>query len=197
MLATLVFTEEVDPTALATVVLAIATLGTVLVTLRSLKYTKRALAQTRDEVDISRREIEEAHRPVLVPVVDATRKLRPDQPGSPSAAPSVISRGVLWIPIENIGSGPALSIDVALVLPSEEAASAVGNESVTGAIAGLGADHHLPVEIRVAELTAASDFVLTILYRDVAGKRWRTVASYVANDRRYVDISVVEAPDEP
>lgn len=84
-----------------------------------------------------------------------------------------------------------------ITLPSTESVSAVGDERATGAIAGLGADHRLPAEIRVAELTAVSDFALTILYRDVAGKCWQTTASYLAEDRRYVDISVIEALDQP
>ena len=80
MLLALEFTDDVDPTALATVALALATLGTLLLLMRSLVYTRRALAQTREDVELSRREVEEAHRPVIVPVIDATRKLRPDRP---------------------------------------------------------------------------------------------------------------------
>jgi hypothetical protein len=194
-LLALVFTEEVDPTALATFALAVATLLTVLLTTRSLSYTKRALTQAGDQVDLSRREVEEAHRPVLVPVVDATRKLRPDRPDSPSTGPYVFSQGVLWVPIENIGSGPALSIELTIALPAEAPVSAVGDEGVTGAIAGLGADHRLPVEIRTGGLTTLADFGLTIFYRDVAGKRWKTTATFLANDRRFADISVREAED--
>jgi hypothetical protein len=161
LLIALVFTEEVDPTALATFALAVATLATVVLALRSLSYTKRALAQADDQVDLSRREVEEAHRPVLVPVVDATRKLRPDRPDSPSTSPYVLSRGILWVPIENIGSGPALSIEISVAL-SDETALAVGDERTGGAIAGLGAGHRLPVEIRAGGLMALTNFGLTI-----------------------------------
>jgi len=186
----LVFTDEVDPTALATLALALVTVGTLLLTMRSLRYTKHALQQTREEVELSRREVEEAHRPVIVPIVDATRKIKPNRPDSPSTGPQLMSQGLLWVPIENIGSGPALSIEVSVQLASPSSTQVLGDESVTGAIAGLGVDHRLPVEIRADSVTNVSDFRITIDYRDVAEKPWKTQARYLASRNRYEDIVI-------
>ncbi len=111
-------TDDIDPTALATFVLALATFGALFVAIRSLRYTEDALTQTQEEVELSRREVEEAHRPVVVPIVDATRKIRPDRPDSPLMGPQIMLEGILWVPIQNIGSGPALSIDVEIALPT-------------------------------------------------------------------------------
>ena len=44
-----------------------------------------------------------------------------------------MSRGVLWVPIENIGSGPALSIEVSLDVAAAALVKAVGDEGVSGA----------------------------------------------------------------
>jgi hypothetical protein len=193
VLLALEFTDDVDPTALATVALALVTLGTLLLLLKSLAYTRRALQQTREDVDLSRREVEEAHRPVVVPVIDSTRRLRPDHPDSPSTLPQVVVHGVIWVPIENIGSGPALSIEASLDLAAAGLVRAVGDEGMSGAITGLGVNHRLPVEFPADGLGTVPDFEITIAYRDVAGRLWQTRARYMAGQHRYYDISVASA----
>jgi hypothetical protein len=179
VLFALELTDDVDPTAIATVLLALVTLASVLLTMRSLR-------QTHEEVELSRREVEEAHRPVVVPVIDATRKLRPERSDSPPVGPHIMSNGVLWVPIENIGAGPALDVEVSLELPGV----VEGQPVVSGAATGLGVDRVLAVEVRSDHLTRVSDFAIVVTYGDVAGKRWRTDAGYVASDRRYDDISI-------
>jgi hypothetical protein len=174
------FTDNVDPTAVATLALALMTFGLVLVTMWSLR-------QTREEVELSRREVEEAHRPVLVPIIDATRKMKPDRPDSPSVGPQLMSQGVLWVPLENIGSGPALDIEVSLQLTD---LAEVSGDRTAGALAGLGADRLLPVAIHDERLTKVSDFKITITYEDVAGKKWRTRAGYAASRGRYEGILI-------
>jgi hypothetical protein len=190
MLLGLVFTDEVDPTALATFALAFATVATVILTMRSLRYTRHALEQTREEVKLSQRQVEEGHRPVVVPLLDATRRIKPSRPDSPSMGPQLMSSGLLWVPIENIGSGPALSIEVSLKLTSSSGAEVVGDNDTGGAIAGLGVDHLIAVEFHVSGLTSVSDFRMSIDYRDVAGKLWKTQARYAAMSNRYEEIAI-------
>ena len=96
----LTFTGDVDPTALATFVLAVITLVSVIV-------GGLALRKAQNEIDPSRREVEEAHRPVLIPVIDETQSLseydattvRPLRPYYKDAARVVI-------PIRILGADP-------------------------------------------------------------------------------------------
>jgi hypothetical protein len=182
MLGEFRFIETVDPTAVATVLLALVTAISLLLTARSLRYTKTALQQTQEE-------IEESHRPVLVPVVDATQRLNPDRADSPTLGPHLVSRGRIWIPLENIGSGPALDIGVSLAF-----SEGGGEPTQVGAVAGLGAERLLPVEVRAPDITHLQPFAITVDYRDVSGKPWRTTARFAESRRRYESISIDEGP---
>lgn len=51
---------------------AIGTLAVAFVTGVSLYFGWRSLRQNQREIELSRKEVEEAHRPVIVPVVDDT-----------------------------------------------------------------------------------------------------------------------------
>ncbi len=100
------FSDNVDPTALATVLLALLTFATVVV-------GGLALRRTRSEIDLSRREVEEAHRPVLIPVFDENLELREvDAPTVYRAKPRYKENNRIVVPIKNIGMGPALNITV-------------------------------------------------------------------------------------
>jgi hypothetical protein len=77
MLAT--FDGTWDWTAVGTLALALATLVSLFFGRRSLrqnqeqiKQGQEQLEQTQREIELSRKEVEEAHRPVVVPVVDST-----------------------------------------------------------------------------------------------------------------------------
>jgi hypothetical protein len=89
MIFGLEFTDEVDPTAPATLALAMVTVGSVVL-------AWRALRQTRDEISLSRREVEEAHRPVLTPAVDATKTLRAWGYGEYEFGPQVPAVARAW-----------------------------------------------------------------------------------------------------
>jgi hypothetical protein len=198
MVAGLTFTGEVDPTALATLVLAFTTVGSLLLTVRSLRYTKDALDQARDDVELARRQVEEAHRPVVVPIIDTTRKLRPDRSDSPTVGPQLMVNAAFWVPVENIGPGPALDVQISIEFPRSAAEPpTTGEVTATGAIAGLGADRLLPVEIHGYSMTGVTDFQVTIIYRDVAGKSWQTTAEYAAQHGRYERISISERSPRP
>jgi hypothetical protein len=162
--------DEVDPTALATVVLALATLV-------ALWFTRRALKQTQQGIDLSRREVEEAHRPVLVPVVDQTREM--SLPAATSdrlpAMPTVPGNRFL-VPVENIGSGPALGVEATLTLDSDTLPEA-HRKGHTIDVPGIGINNLTSLEFPLAGAVLAP-FALRLGYRDVAGKKWETTARY-------------------
>lgn len=192
MIIGLTFTGDIDPTALATLMLALTTAWSLLLTRRSLGYTKDALDQAGEDVELSRRQVEEAHRPVVVPIVDTTRKLRPDRTDSPTVGPQLMANATLWVPVENIGPGPALDIQISIELLSGVAGAQTQRETAAGAIAGLGADRLLPVEIHGYPQAGITSFRVTIVYSDVAGKYWQTTAEYAPQHARYEHISISE-----
>src|ERR1700680_4128893 len=105
MLAT--FNGTWDWTAIGTLALAFVTLLLASATFWMVKLTRGSLAQTKDEIALSRREVEEAHRPVLVPVVDTTSYIDLGADGANrERRPQLEPGGRLFVPVENIGSGP-------------------------------------------------------------------------------------------
>jgi hypothetical protein len=110
-----VFNNVFDWTAVGTLALAAVTLALAAATFWMVKLTRRSLEQTRDEINVSRREVEEAHRPVLVPVVDSTSYMDLGADGAGrKRRPQLEPGGQLFVPVENIGSGPALNIEASV-----------------------------------------------------------------------------------
>lgn len=198
----LAFFGNWDATALGTLALAAATFASLIFARRSLgqmqqqiKLGQAQLGQTQAEIALSRREVEEAHRPVVVPVVVA----RPSSMASVSASsltaperPRLVGDGVLGVPIKNIGSGPALNITAGVLRLNADGSTWNGpiEPQTPGIIAGLGKEAVVPIEIRAHGWEERWDFGLTIIYKDVAGKCWETVCRYVAARRRFEDVTV-------
>jgi hypothetical protein len=172
---------------------AVGTLALAIVTGISLAFGWGSLRQNQEEIALSRREVEEAHRPVVVPVADR-RRMDPAGPGvTPGDAfPRVYEAGRLLVPIENIGSGPALRIEATVRLLDEAGdPSLAPSGPVTPAyVAGLGQSMVLPLDIAAHGWQIGVCFELTLLYEDVAGKRWRTVGSYIDGRMRYEKVSI-------
>jgi hypothetical protein len=118
MVYAITFGGNIDPTALATFLLAAITLVTVVV-------GGRALGKTQEEIDLSRREVEEAHRPVIIPLLDDAQKmiLMFDDITERRARPYYLQNNRLVVPIKNIGSGPALNISVNVTPVNDEGSS--------------------------------------------------------------------------
>jgi hypothetical protein len=171
---------------------AIGTLALALVTLAAVIIGAVALRQTRKAIALSRKEVEEAHRPVLVPVVIArppdlspqsisgSRRTFPDRP-------SVAESGVLAVPVQNIGSGPALRVVASIERLDEHGKLYSGaiEQQTPGRMAGLGKDQTAPIEIRYHGWEERWYFQLRLEYEDIAGKRWVTVGRYVPERRQY------------
>jgi hypothetical protein len=158
---------------------AYATLGLAGVTGVLAWLTRRSLLQTSEEIGLSRREVEEARRPVVIPFVN-----EPDQ-----HVPR-IEGDRLWLPVQNIGSGPALRVEASVrfltgtdeitrkLQPLRLAGSAVG--IAVAQMAWLGNGDHIAVG-------HDRDFEVWITFEDVAGKRWVTFSRWSAKERRYAD----------
>jgi hypothetical protein len=182
-----VFQNVLDWTAIGTLTLALATTVALLIGWLTLR-------QTKSEIELSRREVEEAHRPVLVPLADSRNVDVSSAAGRkpPSAQPTLQRVGRLAVPIENIGTGPALRIEATLSLLNEDGGpSAAGTGGVTPAfVAGLKASGNVVPVIQVPGLIGVPGFWLTLTYEDVARKGWITKARYIASRNRYEDLTI-------
>jgi hypothetical protein len=157
-----------------------------------------SLRQTRKAIALSCREVEEAHRPVVVPVVIA----RPPDLGPQSvsgsrrtfpARPCVVESGVLVVPVQNIGSGPALRIVASVERLNDDGSvwdMGAIEPQTPGTVAGLGQDQTVPIEIRAHGWEERWNFQLRLVYEDVADKRWSTVGRYLAATGQYQDVTI-------
>jgi len=157
------------------------------VTLVSLAIASSSLKQTQREIDLSRREVEEAHRPVVVPVSDH-RLLDAAYNGVTNTllmCPKTTTAEVLTVPVENIGSGPALQIR-AVASPSSS------DHPTQAMLSGLAANGKAPLDFAIPKLVddQVPDFQLSVTYEDVAGKTWVTLARYAAARTVYEDIEI-------
>jgi hypothetical protein len=195
MVYALTFTGNIDPTALATFLLAAITLVTVVV-------GGRALGKTTEEIDLSRREVEEAHRPVIVPLLDDAQKmiLMFDDITERRARPYYLQNNRLVVPIKNIGSGPALniSVDVTPVNDDGQQSTAWGDKNYTLVVSGLGVGEVIPAVVPIPGLGDVPSFRLRVMYTDVAQKAWVTLANYYnLGGGSYASVSIVpHAEDE-
>ena len=93
---------DADLTGIATLALAAVTAW--------LAWTTRRVARTSgDQVKIDREQVEQSHRPVVVPYHNPVDEVRHRRGVLVSAAPNLDGGGIL-IPIQNVGTGPALKI---------------------------------------------------------------------------------------
>jgi hypothetical protein len=193
----LAFADNWDATALGTLALAAATFASLFFARRSLgqmqqqiKLGQAQLEQTQREIELSRSEVEEAHRPVLVPIVDSTSFMDLGAAGAGRERhPQLEPGGHLFVPIENIGSGPALNVEASVSgtsIPDE----ARTEHQMSARVAGLGEGHFRALLIELPFWRELWSFTLSIEYSDVAGKRWHTVAEFLRETRRYEAVTI-------
>lgn len=164
MLAT--FNGTWDWTAIGTLALAVVTLAAVIV-------AGIAVRQTRAEIALSRKEVEEAHRPVVVPVV-GERKVGTVSRHTLPVGPKVRD-GLVVIPVQNIGVGPALHVEASLKLLDADGKLSIApvGSRAPGSMTGIGKDQSTAIEIRAQGWTEGASFEVTVTYWDVAGKSGR------------------------
>jgi hypothetical protein len=190
MLVGLEFNDTFDVTAIGTVALAV-------VTFVSLLFGWWTLRQTKASIALSRREVEEAQRPVVVPLRDPGRTLTIMGGQDLPATPFVPRTGLLVVPVRNVGKGPALRVDVTV-----EGFNAAGGwsgawsgpQSVGLLATAIGADEMTPLEVDLPGVAEVPGFDLSLVYEDVAGKKWLTFTRWIPDLGRYEDISIEEAP---
>jgi hypothetical protein len=175
---------------------AIGTLALALVTAIALVIGWLTLRQTKREIALSRREVEEAHRPVLVPVLDRTRAITLEPGGTPNPAEPIVPGNRIFVPVENIGSGPALEVEMGLTLDGHNVPDGLKGHEGTMDAPGIGVGHLTTLELPMAGAVIAP-FDLRLSYRDVAGKPWVTRARFeIGMASRYENLSIVATEDD-
>lgn len=153
-----------------------------------------SLKQAQGEIALSRREVEEAHRPVLVPLADSRplEVVETGLDGPPAARPLFLGEGQMAVPIENIGTGPALRVEASVqILNPDGGPTGVGTGGMESAmLAGIKASGSAAPIIKIRGLVDVPGFWLTLTYEDVAHKGWITKARYIETGRRYEDVTV-------
>jgi hypothetical protein len=146
---------------------------------------------------VSRREVEEAHRPVIVPLADKTAYMDFGADGARlEKCPQLRPGGRLFVPARNIGSGPALNIEVSVgVLDNAGGPTTAAPGQAPWRLAGLGVLRSTPVLIELhgwggTRNSEMPNFSLTVEYDDVAGKSWRTSCNYIATTGRFEDMNI-------
>ncbi|HST33771.1 MAG TPA: hypothetical protein VLJ80_09675 [Solirubrobacteraceae bacterium] len=165
---------------------AIGTLALALVTAVSLAFGWKSLRQ-------GQKEVEEAHRPVLIPLADTVKRIQRAHFSPVTAKPYVLpEEGLLIVPIQNIGSGPALHVEagVSLLNPSGGWTGATGGEQTPGTITGVGVLEVVPLELGLSRLSDVPGYELTVRYEDVAGKPWETVGRWIPEHKRYEGVAI-------
>jgi hypothetical protein len=198
MILGLKFNDELDLTAIGTLLLAAATFLSLFFVRRSLKQTQAQiklgqlqLAQTQEEIGFSRTEVEAAHRPVVLPVAGGQHFTLASGEDFP-AGPRMPEPGLLVVPIMNIGLGPALCLESTIegLNSAGGRPGAWSDRQALGEVTGIGVSEVISLEITTRDLSDVPGFTLTITYDDVAGKRWRTVAGWIADHGRYEGLAI-------
>jgi hypothetical protein len=190
LLFALEFNDSLDLTAVGTLALAGVTLWLVLVSRRALDQAQTEIQQTQREIELSRQEVEEAHRPVVIPVVDELRQIQISDSERRPARPFHIETDRVGVPITNIGSGPGLNVEV--ILTPRNGSDLWANRTFSKTVVGIGVRNMTSVVVYVPGLGGDTpDFDLLIRYADVAGKKWVTSATYLRTDGgHYTSLSI-------
>jgi hypothetical protein len=194
-----------DWTAIGTLALALVTgvslafaWGSLRQTQQQIKLGQEQLEQTQREIELSRREVEEAHRPVVVPLQDS-RRIDFGSGGHIKTTDARAGLGgtndnkTLLIPVENVGTGPALRLEATVDVEPEQTVS-------LGSTTALRADGRVMLEIEVelqAGLVGLPDYSLILQYDDVAARGWTTRARFVAAAQRYEMLTVRRQEEGP
>jgi hypothetical protein len=105
-------------------------------------------------------------------------RFRPTAPGIPE--------GRMVVPIENIGTGPALHIEArAELLKADGKPSEVGGQPASISSVALGTSMLGVTELDTERWAGKVPFGLTLTYGDVAGSRWQTTAKYLIDPREH------------
>jgi hypothetical protein len=191
-----------DWTAVGTLALAVATFVSLYFARRLLGQTQQQitlgqeqLEQTQREIALSRREVEEAHRPVLVPFQrsDTAIKFRggeipagggPTTSENPADRQDVPRYSVAFLPVENVGMGPALNVRGEFTAPNGVGITQFPTEAVAIGAHGVVSFENWTGESLVFTGNAAPVSAV-IDYDDVAGRTHRTNIAFDIGHNAY------------
>lgn len=191
-----------DWTAIGTLALAFATFASLFFARSALKKTQkqielgqRQLSQTQREIELSRREVEEAHRPVLVPYQKAGQGVvfrggvigsgaGPEASENPTDRPDMPRHSVAFLPVENVGMGPALNIRGEFTGPHGTGTTHFPTEAIAIGARGVVAFETWTGESLV--YTGNDSSVSAVIdYDDVAGRTYRTTIVFDVGSNAY------------
>jgi len=140
-------TGAVELTAYATLLLAVVTAALAGATVWMVRLTRAALAQGQREIELSRREVEEAHRPVLVPFQRSGTAIKFRGGEIPAGRPHVSESdpdrqdlpgySAAFLPIENVGVGPALNVRGEFIGPRGTGTTGFPTEAIAAGAHGV------------------------------------------------------------
>jgi len=175
------FVDTFDLVGVGTVVLA---LGTLLLAW----WTRSAVRQGNVE-------LERAHRPVLVPLIDVADKLEPRFSRGAATAANRPEPDRLYLPVRNIGMGPALRVVVTVEFGDDEGRPSTHGIESCCEVTEAGISHLAPSAVLVIKnppLTKMTGFSATLDYEDVAGTGWRTTTRYSTTTKAFHDLDITE-----
>lgn len=180
----LYFQNNVDPTAIATLVLALATVVLAFSAWHALKTSQR-------EVDEVRAQGARAHRPVIIPVLDH-RRMDLGPLGTTERMPKLTSAKTLVVPTENIGAGPALYLCATVeLLPAAGApTNDAGSRSEPTELIGVAKTSFVPLEIGVRDWPTEASFRLAVEYEDLVKERWRTQGDWHGELKQWTSVNI-------
>lgn len=167
-------TDWGEVTAIATGLLVIVTAVLAVAAILAARYAKDALDTARADLKTAQDQLEGVQRPLVVPST-GTQPLV--MQGEYSA------NNTLVVPVDNIGPGPALDVRGEIELLDVEGQPSTNRSAALRSIAAealAGAAPRPPADLRfrASGWQEGASLRLTLYYRDVAGKRWRTTARF-------------------
>ena len=126
----------------------------------------------------------------MLPLADSSQvKLARTALSGPDVHPAT---GLLIVPIQNIGSGPALRVraTVAPLDPSGKWAGGCGAGPPKVEVTGLGVSQTMTLEMQYGGAREVPTFEIFLAYDDVSGKRWHTYGRWNVIQGRYEDLVV-------
>ena len=184
------FQDSVDPTAIATLLLALATVFLAIFARHALKASQREITELHNQG-------ERAHQPVMIPVFDHGRMdLGPR--GTTERMPKVTDGTTLLVPTENIGAGPALKLYAKAELrPHSDTSVNATDRVVRTKLMGVAKTSFLLLEFDVDRWPADPAFTLVLDYKDLAGSGWKTEGEWDPGSKRWTNVDVKKVPEGP
>jgi hypothetical protein len=162
---------------------AVATESEATITRQQSEATVRQAEATGAQVALTKRQVEEGHRPVVVPQILG---------GIGHGLGLRAVEGILPVPLKNIGLGPALNVRVSFSSPPDVAPQPI--DSGLKRLPGIGVSDQVTAGLKTILAIGTPDFLIELIYDDVAGASYMTTARWDSRETEYRDIITRRAP---